>query len=357
MRFLIRTSSLWSARPWKKKFFQGLEKYLKEAFRGQPPVALVERDASHITALSATARNQALKEADELLSRIRRQLPTTDALLICVAPGSAEEVFFHQQFRKQGSNGYCFTGTRQKNNPRQLTAGLTAFAAHLFYLHQLQRELRHRENSTQLPCMHARIRQCTGWPAVLQLNDICNVCLNNDRLPAAPIAELQPVAEVLERQRPYLLNRYQLLHGNKEQFIKVTGTDFTITFSALGEKIAPFTPLEKVVYFLFLRHPEGISLNMLPDYQEWMKLMYAKIATSRSRLQINKHIRALCDPSDNSMSEKISRIRLKLEALGGTSFAHHFCIKGGRGEVKKITLHQTRIVTDHTTSLITDKIL
>lgn len=339
-----------------KPFFHDLERNLKEAFRGQPEVMLVERDTSSINAMSVTSRNQALKEADGLLNRIRKQIPGTDALLICVAPGAADEVFFHEHLRKQGTNGYCFTGTRQKNNQRQMTAGVTAFAAHLLYLHRLQRQFHHRENAQQTTCMHARIHQCAGWPAVLRLNDICNACLNNQQLLDIPTADLQLLGEVLERQRPYLLNRYQLLHGRKDQYIKVTGNDFTITFSALGERTVPFTPLEKVVYFLFLRHPEGISLDMLPAHQDWMKMMYARIATSRSRLQFNKHIRALCDPTDNSISEKISRIRLKLEAIGGMSFARTFCIKGRRGEVKKITLQQTRLITDRVTALITDKI-
>lgn len=64
-------------------------------------------------------------------------------------------------------------------------------------------------------------------------------------------------------------------------------------------------PLSKVLYFLFLRHPEGIILKELVDYKTELLSIYMQISVQCNEQSINN----LVDPTKNSANEKISRIR------------------------------------------------
>lgn len=82
--------------------------------------------------------------------------------------------------------------------------------------------------------------------------------------------------------------------------------------NVVGEVKMPV--LSKVLYFVFLQHPEGIAIKELTDYRTEL-LDYYKQVSAR---QINeKSIDDLVDPTKNSANEKISRIRKAFEeALG-----------------------------------------
>lgn len=72
--------------------------------------------------------------------------------------------------------------------------------------------------------------------------------------------------------------------------------------------------LSKVLYFVYLKHPEGVSIKELSDYRDELLELYRQV----SYKQINeKSIDDLVDPTKNSANEKISRIRKAFEdALG-----------------------------------------
>ena len=99
------------------------------------------------------------------------------------------------------------------------------------------------------------------------------------------------------------------------------------------------TPLPKAVYFLFLKHPEGIMFSYLPDYREELLDIYKKI---KGRLyndrEARKSIWDVTDPLSNSINEKCSRIREAFVSQFDERFAQNYYITGERGEPKKIIL-------------------
>ena len=52
----------------------------------------------------------------------------------------------------------------------------------------------------------------------------------------------------------------------------------------------------------------------------------------------------LCDPVNNSINEKLSRIRSAFRAVAHDSVANCYIIQGGRGEVRCINLDEELIV-------------
>ena len=106
-------------------------------------------------------------------------------------------------------------------------------------------------------------------------------------------------------------------------------------------------PIDKVVYILYLRHPEGISIKSLADHKEELMGLYARVLGKAELTDKQKtSVERLCDPWDNSINEKLSRIRKSFCAEVHESVASHYIIQGSRGEERYITLDEELLVAD-----------
>ena len=97
--------------------------------------------------------------------------------------------------------------------------------------------------------------------------------------------------------------------------------------------------LPKALYFVFLNHPEGFPLKHLIDYRDELLTWYCRLS---NRKDAEKYIDKLVDPTDNSVNEKISRIR---EALG----EYHISVKdympiGQKGETFAILVNRRDVI-------------
>jgi len=101
--------------------------------------------------------------------------------------------------------------------------------------------------------------------------------------------------------------------------------------------------LPKALYFVFLNHPEGFPLKHLIDYREELLSWYRRLS---NRKDAEKYIDKLVDSTDNSVNEKISRIRETFEKviadieLSTTSFIP----TGSKGESFRISIERTFVI-------------
>lgn len=102
-------------------------------------------------------------------------------------------------------------------------------------------------------------------------------------------------------------------------------------------------PLDKAIYFLFLRHPEGIRFNFLPDYREELMSIYKTLCETRTDKEIRDSVNAVTNPCSNSINEKCSRIRQAFITKIDEHLASHYYIYGKRGEPKGIKLDRTLV--------------
>ncbi|MCQ2257148.1 MAG: hypothetical protein MJZ41_04030 [Bacteroidaceae bacterium] len=100
------------------------------------------------------------------------------------------------------------------------------------------------------------------------------------------------------------------------------------------------SPLDKAVYMLFLRHPEGINFSFLPDYREELMEIYRSLMNYRTTASMQKSIDDVTDPTNNSINEKCARIRRAFISALGQYKASAFFIAGPRGGAKKIALER-----------------
>jgi len=102
-------------------------------------------------------------------------------------------------------------------------------------------------------------------------------------------------------------------------------------------------PLPKALFFLFLKHPEGILFKQLPEFRNELKQIYSKLSNRAELKEINESINNVTDPSNNAINEKCSRIREAFIKEFDESLAQYYFITGERAEPKKISLDRTLV--------------
>ena len=105
-----------------------------------------------------------------------------------------------------------------------------------------------------------------------------------------------------------------------------------------GNKEIKLEPLHKAVFFLFLRHPEGIYFKDLGDYREELGAIYREITGREDLAGIQDSINRLTNPLNNSINEKCARIKNAFVSEFREEVAQWYFIDGNRGEKKTIKL-------------------
>lgn len=106
------------------------------------------------------------------------------------------------------------------------------------------------------------------------------------------------------------------------------------------------TPLPKAVFFLFLRHPEGIIFKYLPDYKDELLQIYKQLSYRETPEEIIRSIEELVNPTKNSINEKCSRIKEAFVRHFEDHIARFYYITGTRGNQKSITIDRQLVVWD-----------
>ena len=144
--------------------------------------------------------------------------------------------------------------------------------------------------------------------------------------------------------------RAQILYRERFDFTKevsrlqISGPKEKIHLIDFGNAELKLTPLEKTVYFFFLKHPEGVVFTSVQDHYEEIRDIYERLSPSKTREEIEQSARALCDPLGSSLSEKISKIRSKIIQLVGHKMAESYVISGENSGAKKIGLDRSLVI-------------
>lgn len=96
--------------------------------------------------------------------------------------------------------------------------------------------------------------------------------------------------------------------------------------------------LPKAVYFLFLRHPEGIAFKYLPDYRKELSVIYEELRHGPLSEREKQSVEDVTDPLMNSINEKCARIREAFISKFDEHLARRYYIDGKRGEPKRVSL-------------------
>lgn len=102
--------------------------------------------------------------------------------------------------------------------------------------------------------------------------------------------------------------------------------------------------LSKAVFFLFLKHPEGIRYKELSDHRKELLEIYMGMTGKDDLESIEKSIDDLIDPLNNSINVKVSRINAAFCNAVSERIAQFYFIDGERGEKRSIALDRRLVV-------------
>lgn len=103
--------------------------------------------------------------------------------------------------------------------------------------------------------------------------------------------------------------------------------------------------LSKALYFLYLRHPEGIRIKELYDYYPELLDLYQSVSGREDKEGMRQSIFRLVEPG-NDVNVLISRIKKAFSKEFSPNIAKNYCIVGSRGEPRTIALDRALVTWD-----------
>src|SRR5574344_931455 len=159
------------------------------------------------------------------------------------------------------------------------------------------------------------------------------------------------IKEIEER-----INKLQAM-GIKEMVVKslfnktpqklsrlVVTSDYNIILTDYNDMEIKLQPIQKAVYILFLKHPEGIIFKDLPNYKDELGNIYRNISNREHAEPILQSLDNAVDPTKNTINEICSKIRSSFLNAFDHSLSSHYYITGERSTPKLIRLDR-KLVT------------
>ncbi len=204
------------------------------------------------------------------------------------------------------------------------------------------KEMKHFVHSEPRGCINDFCREKRDIMLKLRTADICRDCIEElqKQYPSNIIDHSLSIIESLRTKMLFAQNFRQnrpVSHMRIDRNMRILLTDYDNIEICLR-------PLERALYMLFLRHPEGIMMSGLCDHRQELFELYAALCEIGDRAEIKQRIDEMTNMLSNSASEKMSRIKKTFEGSVGSTLARHYYIKGERGEEKYIALDRSFVI-------------
>ncbi|MBN8622243.1 MAG: hypothetical protein J0L47_03765 [Flavobacteriales bacterium] len=147
----------------------------------------------------------------------------------------------------------------------------------------------------------------------------------------------------LEKALPVDIDRRWLHNAEHKLSILRITKDYRIFLDDYDIEIK-LNPLHKALYFVFLENPDGIYINHLSEHKQQIMDWYLKLSNRKLSESMEKSIEDLCNPMENSVYEKISRIRKEFVSQMNERLARIYYIDGYITAEKKIKLSRNFVI-------------
>ena len=175
-------------------------------------------------------------------------------------------------------------------------------------------------------------------PCILALDPDCNF---------VSLTLLEDLDVRVQKLRAKGINEWTLrsLFKTKAQLSRLVITrDYRILLPEYNDIEVKMEPLIKAVYFLFLKHPNGIAFKELSDYREELLDIYKMLKPMGLSNKTIQSIEDVTNPLLNSINEKCARIRSAFVKEFDEGLAKNYFVTGERGEAKKISLPRDLVI-------------
>lgn len=138
-----------------------------------------------------------------------------------------------------------------------------------------------------------------------------------------------------------------MLHRLVDETLKpsrlVVGEDFSIRLADYGNREVLMPALPKALFFLFLRHVEGIEFKRIEEHKAELTQIYRALCHGKPPRRWKRSIEDLCNPLSNSINEKCSRVAQAFKREFDACVVRHYIISGEKGEKKRITIDRALV--------------
>ena len=105
--------------------------------------------------------------------------------------------------------------------------------------------------------------------------------------------------------------------------------------------------IAKALYFLYLRHPEGLRYKDVADHRDELLELYGGITGRDDPAEIARSIDLLADPFGNALNVNASRIKAAFRNVVSDRIARFYYLEGAAGEVKKVPLDRDLVIWEY----------
>jgi hypothetical protein len=203
-------------------------------------------------------------------------------------------------------------------------------------------ELRTSVHLDPIGCINDMCLEKKDIKLKMRTADICSECMVKlkGKLTFAEINQALNIMESLRVKMLFSQNFKQSVPLSK----LVIDNRKRIFLPDFGNIEIKLRPLEKTLFFLYLRHPDGIGLSFLCDYKNELYDIYTSLSSIGDLYEMRNRIDEMVNITSNSAVEKISKIKATFVKAIGDELAKSYYIQGGNGEVKKMELDRGLVV-------------
>ena len=156
--------------------------------------------------------------------------------------------------------------------------------------------------------------------------------------------EVRNIKDKLERKGVSWAAVMEYVKGKEKLSRMLITKDYRIFLPDYNNMEIEMTPLDKAVYLLYLKHPDGIMFSFLPDFKKELTDIYQKVKPAGDPALAERSIEDITDCTKNSINEKCSHIRGAFIRHFAEHLAENYFITGKRGEPKTIKLPRELVI-------------
>jgi hypothetical protein len=115
--------------------------------------------------------------------------------------------------------------------------------------------------------------------------------------------------------------------------------------------------LTKAVYFLFLKHPEGINLKRLGNYKKELLAIYTSVSNQLDYVKMVKSVDDVVNLETKAIYTHLSRIKSAYYKIMDESFARYYIVSGNGEEDRKVLFDTSSIIWNSSRDILKDYML
>jgi hypothetical protein len=269
--------------------------------------------------------------------RINNSIPENEMVLMLTEIGNKYN-WFATLDKDNPNNGFIHTADWDMflSCPKQFPIAYEVMALLLHrFAFDAQKPITEQAHIRAIGCVSDLCMEKKDIILKMRTADVCGDCMTKlkHRMPMPDIMHALKIMDSLRVKMLYAQNFKQHVELSEVYIDPRNNKIYLPGFSNIEIKLRP---LEKALYFLFRRYPNGLFLSDLSDHRDELADIYEQISHTGTRTEMRERINDLTNVLSNSASEKISRIKRAFEEAIGPDLAKHYYIQGGNGERKRV---------------------